>query len=129
MTHKFIVNMNANIMKGIPKNIVFDKETLYDNVLKIKQYANGLAEDNGRLKAKIGRLQDEVAQKDKMMTEVMQQLGSISKAPGVQRLQREVTHPLAPLDPSHRVPETARQGGRTRSRKHQTRKPRPTPAH
>jgi len=51
----------------IPKNITYDKETLYDNTLQLKVTINHLVEENIFLKAKIKKLEEEITRKGKLL--------------------------------------------------------------
>jgi len=53
--------------KMIPKNITYDKETLYDNTLQLKVTINHLVEENMFLKAKIKKLEEEITRKGKLL--------------------------------------------------------------
>ena len=39
--------------KNRPKNIMFDKEALYDSTIHLKQFINTLKDENGKLKARV----------------------------------------------------------------------------
>ena len=53
----------------IPKKIVYDKETLYDNTIKLKQSMNNLLEENVLLKSKIKKLEYQLVKKGKLRSE------------------------------------------------------------
>jgi len=78
-------------VRTIPKNIMQDKEALYDNTLQLKQYANALVEDNHRLKAKLQQFEEELSRKTKLLNGLMAQMSNISSMQGIQRMQKE-TH-------------------------------------
>ena len=81
-----------------------DKEALYDNTLQLKQYANGLVEENHRLKTKLMQLEEELSRKSKILNSLMSQMGGLSSMQGIQRIQKEVHLFLCyiKLDPSNR---------------------------
>ncbi len=82
--------------KLIPRNIAKDKETLYDNTLQLKQYANQLLEDNHRLKARVQQMEEEIGRRSKLINGLMSQIGSVGSMQGVQKMQRE-THLIEAL--------------------------------
>lgn len=81
---------SARCYKTIPKNMIFDKEALYDNALKLKQYSNNLAEENYKLKAKLLKTEEDMSRKNKLINGLMAQMGSLSHAPKIVKMQKEV---------------------------------------
>ena len=76
--------------KVISRGIVHDKETLYDNILKLKQYSNGLLEENIKLKGKINQNEEELIRKNKLINGLIAQMENQKGMTGIQRLQKEV---------------------------------------
>lgn len=70
-----------------------DKEALYDNTLKVRQYANDLAKENLKLKVRLQQAEDALSRKEKLLNSFMSQMSSISGMQGIQRLQKEVLLP------------------------------------
>jgi len=77
-------------MRLIPKNIIFDKESLYDNTIKLKQYANLLADENYKLKVKIQQVEEDLGRKIKLINGLMVQMSNLSHAPKIVKMQKEV---------------------------------------
>jgi len=51
----------------MPKNIIHEKERLYEEILHLKQTVNTLKEENLKLKTKIGGLERETSRFGKLM--------------------------------------------------------------
>jgi len=79
-----------------------DKEALYDNTLKVRQYANELVKENLKLKVKLQQVEDALSRKEKLLNSFMSQMSNISGMQGIQRLQKEVTFHYIILDTSHK---------------------------
>lgn len=75
----------------IPCNIMHDKETLYDNTLQLKHTVNHLVDSNYRLKARVQKLEEELAKKNRMLNNVMAQVGSPNGEKKVRQMQKEVS--------------------------------------
>ena len=86
-----------------------DKETLYDNTVQLKRYANVLVEENQRLKARVQQLDEDISRRNKMMSGLMAQMGNMSSGTqGVQKMQKEVAYCNTYIDPSNRSAEATR---------------------
>ena len=90
----------------IPKNIIHDKEKLYDDKLKLKQTINYLTQENFQLKAKIQNMHEEMNRKNKMLNTVMSQVGNPKNSKRVQKMQREVIFVIK-IDPFDRCVKKA----------------------
>ncbi len=88
--HRSEKKWGPKFVRTIPRNIIHDKEALYDNTIQLKQYANALIEENHRLKAKLQQLEEELGRKGKLLNGLMSQMGSLSNMQGLQRMQKEV---------------------------------------
>lgn len=71
-----------------------DKEALYDNTLKVRQYANDLVKENLKLKVKLQQVEDALSRKEKLLNGLMSQMSNITGMQGIQRLQKEVFYKL-----------------------------------
>jgi hypothetical protein len=76
-------------LRKVPKNIMQDKEELYDNALQLKQYANSITGENCRLKAKMQQLEEELGRRNKLLNGLMAQLGNVGSQQ-VHKMQKEV---------------------------------------
>ena len=74
----------------IPKCIIYDKETLYDSALHLKQSRNILAEENILLKSRIMQLEDELARKNKLLNEISPKSGRPSDVKKIHRIKANV---------------------------------------
>lgn len=95
------------LYRAVPKNMMNDKEALYDNTLKVRQYANDLIKENLKLKVKLQQVEDALSRKEKLLNSFMSQMSNISGMQGIQRLQKEVTLLFNFLDTSYKCIETA----------------------
>jgi N-acetylglucosamine-6-phosphate deacetylase len=74
----------------IPCNIIHDKETLYDNTLQLKHTRNDLIVDNYRLKARVQKLEGELNKKNKVLNDVMSQVGNSDGEKKIRKMQKKV---------------------------------------
>jgi regulator of replication initiation timing len=76
--------------KRIPKNIAYDKETLYDNTLQLKVTINNLVQENMFLKAKTKKLEEEIARKGKLLDGMATQSGSTTTLKQIGNIKQKV---------------------------------------
>lgn len=76
--------------RKIPRNIVYDKETLYDNTLQLKGTVNRLIEENMFLKAKIKQLEDEITRKGKLLDGMTAQMGNATVMKQISNIKQKV---------------------------------------
>ena len=74
----------------IPRNIMKDKEALYDDTIQLKRNQNFLINENQILKSKIQQFEEELRRKEKMMNGLLLQMGSLSSMKGIQSIQNQV---------------------------------------
>jgi len=82
--------------KRIPKNIMQDKETLYDTMLRLKEQVRNLTVENSKLKAKGIQTESELQRKDRLLAEVIERINSESASSNLVKLQKE-THLITAL--------------------------------
>ncbi len=76
--------------KNVPKNIMQDKEQLYEEALQLKQSMNEVRKENVWLKTQMHKCENEVSAKDKKIQELLEQLrtpqaGFFGSSPTLQR--------------------------------------------
>jgi len=62
--------------KHVPKNIIHDKEHLYDDLIKLRKVMNTMKSENSKLKTKIIRSEKEVTKKNREVKEMLNQLNA-----------------------------------------------------
>lgn len=68
-----------------------DKETLYDNTLQLKHTINRLVDNNYQLKARVQKLEEDLNKKNRMLNNVMSQVGSPNGEKNIKKMQKEVS--------------------------------------
>lgn len=64
-------NSGSSVYKTIPKNIIHDKEQMYEEVLNLKNNTNAIKAENVKLKTKIKQDENELAKKDKIIKDIL----------------------------------------------------------
>ena len=76
--------MRSKTFRGVPQNIMHDKEYLYSNTLQLKKVGNKLKEENQWLKAKLQQYEEELKRKDRMIEDLA------TNAPNTRRTANQV---------------------------------------
>ena len=85
-----LYSRGSTFEKRRPRNIMKDKEELYDNAIQLKRHTNMLREENIRLKSKIQQYEEDSAKKSKLLQEMMSQIANTNATPRVPAYHKEV---------------------------------------